>query len=39
MQKLNKIERYGYFTVDRKDSVAGNLAFNRAVTLKNTWQK
>jgi glutaminyl-tRNA synthetase len=33
-----QFERLGYFCVDR-DSPAGNLIFNRTVTLKNPWAK
>ena len=33
-----QFERLGYFCVDR-DSSAGNLVFNRTVTLKDTWAK
>jgi glutaminyl-tRNA synthetase len=33
-----QFERLGYFTVDR-DSTSGNLMFNRAVTLRDTWAK
>ncbi len=33
-----QFERMGYFTVD-KGSTAANLAFNRTVTLKDTWAK
>jgi glutaminyl-tRNA synthetase len=33
-----QFERMGYFSVD-KDSGAGKLAFNRAVTLADTWAK
>ena len=34
-----QFERHGYFVADMKDSVAGAPVFNRAVTLKDTWQK
>ena len=33
-----QFERQGYFAVD-PDSTAGNLIFNRTVTLKDTWSK
>jgi len=33
-----QFERMGYFSVD-KDSTAGKLVFNRAVTLPDTWAK
>jgi glutaminyl-tRNA synthetase len=33
-----QFERLGYFCVD-KDSAAGKLVFNRAVTLRDTWAK
>ena len=33
-----QFERLGYFNVD-KDSTAGKLVFNRAVTLADTWAK
>ena len=33
-----QFERTGYFSVD-KDSAAGKLVFNRAVTLADTWAK
>ena len=33
-----QFERLGYFCVD-KDSIAGALIFNRAVTLRDTWAK
>jgi glutaminyl-tRNA synthetase len=33
-----QFERLGYFCVDR-DSAAGKLVFNRAVTLRDTWAK
>ena len=33
-----QFERLGYFSVDR-DSAAGKLVFNRAVTLADTWAK
>jgi glutaminyl-tRNA synthetase len=33
-----QFERLGYFSVD-KDSASGKLAFNRAVTLADTWAK
>ncbi|MDB5297367.1 MAG: glnS, partial [Phycisphaerales bacterium] len=33
-----QFERTGYFTVDR-DSVEGQLVFNRSVSLKDTWAK
>jgi glutaminyl-tRNA synthetase len=34
-----QFERMGYFYVDSKDSSHGNPAFNRTVTLKDTWAK
>ena len=34
-----QFERHGYFVVDRVDSTAGKLVFNRAVTLKDSWGK
>ncbi len=34
-----QFERHGYFVADRKDSRPGQPVFNRAVTLKDTWQK
>lgn len=34
-----QFERVGYFTVDGKDSSAGQPVFNRAVTLRDTWAK
>jgi glutaminyl-tRNA synthetase len=34
-----QFERHGYFVVDRVDSAAGKLVFNRAVTLKDSWGK
>jgi glutaminyl-tRNA synthetase len=36
--KTFQFERLGYFCVDR-DSAPGKLAFNRAVTLRDTWAK
>jgi glutaminyl-tRNA synthetase len=33
-----QFERTGYFCVDR-DSLPGNLVFNRTVTLKDSWIK
>jgi glutaminyl-tRNA synthetase len=36
--KTFQFERLGYFCVDR-DSTSGNLVFNRAVTLRDTWAK
>jgi glutaminyl-tRNA synthetase len=33
-----QFERLGYFCVD-PDSTAGQLVFNRTVTLKDTWAK
>jgi len=32
-----QFERHGYFVADRKDSKAGKLVFNRAVTLRDSW--
>ena len=34
-----QFERHGYFVADLKDAKAGAPVFNRAVTLKDTWQK
>ena len=34
-----QFERHGYFVADKKDSAAGKPVFNRAVTLKDAWQK
>jgi len=34
-----QFERHGYFVADMKDSKPGAPVFNRAVTLKDTWQK
>ncbi|MDD5584516.1 MAG: glutamine--tRNA ligase/YqeY domain fusion protein [Candidatus Omnitrophica bacterium] len=34
-----QFERLGYFCVDAKDFAAGTLAFNRTVTLRDTWAK
>jgi len=34
-----QFERHGYFVPDRIDPVSGEPEFNRAVTLKDTWQK
>jgi glutaminyl-tRNA synthetase len=34
-----QFERHGYFVADLKDSKTGAPVFNRAVTLKDTWQK
>jgi glutaminyl-tRNA synthetase len=34
-----QFERHGYFVPDRIDPVTGAPEFNRAVTLKDTWQK
>ena len=34
-----QFERHGYFVADQVDSKSGALVFNRAVTLKDTWQK
>jgi glutaminyl-tRNA synthetase len=34
-----QFERHGYFVPDRIDPVTGEPDFNRAVTLKDTWQK
>ena len=34
-----QFERVGYFTVDGKDSAAGQPVFNRTVTLRDTWAK
>jgi glutaminyl-tRNA synthetase len=32
-----QFERVGYFCLDTEDSSAGNLVFNRTVTLRDTW--
>jgi glutaminyl-tRNA synthetase len=34
-----QFERLGYFCADRHDHLAGNLVFNRTVTLKDSWAK
>ncbi|MFO0968997.1 MAG: glutamine--tRNA ligase/YqeY domain fusion protein [Gemmataceae bacterium] len=34
-----QFERLGYFCVDKKDSTADKLVFNRSVTLADTWAK
>ncbi len=34
-----QFERTGYFCVDKKSFAAGNLVFNRTVTLKDSWTK
>ena len=34
-----QFERHGYFVPDRFDPITGAPEFNRAVTLKDTWQK
>ncbi len=34
-----QFERHGYFVADKKDSVDGKPVFNRAVTLRDAWQK
>ncbi len=34
-----QFQRLGYFCVDRRDSKAGNLVFNRTVPLKDSWSK
>jgi glutaminyl-tRNA synthetase len=34
-----QFERLGYFSVDSRDSKQGQLVFNRAVTLADTWAK
>ena len=34
-----QFERHGYFTADKKDSIAGRPVFNRTVTLRDAWQK
>jgi glutaminyl-tRNA synthetase len=34
-----QFERHGYFVADLKDSAPGKPVFNRAVTLRDTWQK
>ena len=35
----HQFERHGYFIADRVDSRPGKPVFNRAVTLRDTWQK
>ena len=37
--ELYQFERLGYFCVDGVDSKAGNLVFNRTVTLRDEWAK
>jgi glutaminyl-tRNA synthetase len=39
MGELYQFERLGYFCVDSVDSFDGQLVFNRAVTLRDTWAK
>jgi glutaminyl-tRNA synthetase len=34
-----QFERHGYFVADRPDSAPGAPKFNRAVTLRDAWQK
>jgi glutaminyl-tRNA synthetase len=34
-----QFERNGYFVLDEKDSSDGNLVFNRAVSLRDSWAK
>jgi glutaminyl-tRNA synthetase len=34
-----QFERHGYFVADKKDSLQGAPVFNRAVTLRDAWQK
>ena len=34
-----QFERHGYFVADRVDSKPGAPAFNRAVTLRDSWGK
>jgi len=34
-----QFERHGYFVADMKDSASGTPKFNRAVTLRDSWQK
>jgi len=34
-----QFERHGYFVADLRDSTAGRPVFNRAVTLRDAWQK
>ena len=34
-----QFERHGYFVPDRFDPVSGEPEFNRAVTMKDAWQK
>jgi len=37
--ELYQFERLGYFCIDRQDSTAERLIFNRSVTLRDTWAK
>ena len=37
--EIYQFERLGYFCVDSVDSADGQLVFNRAVTLRDTWAK
>jgi glutaminyl-tRNA synthetase len=34
-----QFERHGYFIADHVDSTPGAPVFNRAVTLRDSWQK
>jgi glutaminyl-tRNA synthetase len=34
-----QFERHGYFVADLRDSTPGTPVFNRAVTLRDAWQK
>ena len=34
-----QFERHGYFVPDRIDPISGAPEFNRAVTLRDNWQK
>lgn len=36
---MYQFERHGYFVADLKDSAPGQLVFNRAATLKDSWSK
>ena len=39
LKNANQFERHGYFVADRVDSKPGAPAFNRTVTLKDSWAK
>jgi glutaminyl-tRNA synthetase len=38
-EEIFQFERHGYFVADRADSQPGAPKFNRAVTLRDSWQK